>query len=363
MHDGSDAPRTLECVPAFAEPPRATSAPLPLAPADGIDMAALVGRPHLFGRMRQLREGFLIEPFGIMTLQPEGRITGYGHPNEGSWKPYRFGPVAEERAFAFISGGNGFIPSSTWTQSIAGMPIGHFCDEPEHEHAAQRLCLVPYAPSQTSGDVVYLVASCLAFYERTVPRLLTELRAEGIEDARVKVVVNGAERDRNEVIGGIDHAFSTHNGWEWSALYEAPRRWRFDYAFLLHDTVLVLPGFRRSVEGFSRYLAWDHLPASPLARCLLGLYSHDFLTRLNPWLAQTHLISKHDGIVAEAGAELLLRARTALALTDPRGRARAAEWAEELDVYNTGQKRVRRRFPAVQIDKFLHTGSTDPKKL
>ena len=275
-----------------------------------------------------------------------------------------------DKAFAFVSGGNGYIPSSTWTQSLvtaAGeMPIGHFCDEPEDTQAAQRMCLIPQAPVPApADDVVFLVASCLRFYEDTMPVLLAQLRAEGIPAGRIKVVVNGCEKDEDRTIDGVDHAFSTHDGWEWSALYEAPRRWRFGYAFLMHDTNVIFPGFRRSVEEFNRHLAWDHLPASPLARCLLGLYSHDFLTRLNPWLKTTDRISKRDGIIAEAAAELLFRARTALVIGDPErnGRYAQAEWRELVDQFNTGTARVRRAFPAIKLHKFIHAGPAKPEAL
>lgn len=364
LHDtGTSLIETYDASPTPTAPGASVS---PLAAREGVDMAKLIGRPHLFARMRPLREGFQIEPIGTLTMQPDGRITGYGHPNEGSWAPYAHGPVDPSRAFAFVSAHNNWIPSSTWTQSMGDIPIGFFCDEPESTAAVQRLCLLPQADSVASSEEsIYLVASCLAFYERTVPRLLAQLRDEGIEARRIKVVVNGCTSDSDRDIGGVAHAFSVHNAWEWSSLYEAPLRWHFDYAFLLHDTNVVFPGFRRSVESFNRHLQWDHLPASPLARCLLGWYSHAFLTRLNGWLRGTDRISKKDGIVAEASAELLLRARTSLVLGDPErnGGARAAEWHELVDHFDTGSRRVRRTFPAIKLHKFIHAGGERPENL
>ena len=330
-------------------------------------MQRLVGRPHLFARYKELREGFLLEPIGSMTLQPDGRITGHGHRNEGSWIPYRHGTVPSDQAFAFLTASNHWIPSSTWVQSLGEMPLGYFCDEPEMPGGLTKLCLIPQteAPADPGADVVYLVASCLKFHERTVPVLLRQLADEGIPPARIKVVVNGCKEDFDEVIHGVDHAFSVHDAWEYSTLYEAPLRWDFRYGFLMHDTNVVFPGFRRSVESFNRHLPWDHLPASPLARCLLGLYSHDFLMRLNPWLRSVDRISKKEGVIAEASAELLLRARTALVLGDAEsnGGARAAEWRETVDQYNTGSPRVRRAFPAIKLHKFIHAGPADPDKL
>ncbi|MGI4757387.1 MAG: hypothetical protein ACRYGF_11145, partial [Janthinobacterium lividum] len=78
----------------------------------------------------------------------------------------------------------------------------------------------------------------------------------------------------------------------------------------------------------------------------------------NEWLKSTDNISKKEGVIAEAAAELLLRARSALVLGDPEygGGARAAEWREKVDYFNTGSLRVRRVFPAVKIHKFIHTG-------
>ncbi len=334
-------------------------------PTDGIDMARLVGTPHLFGRLKALRRGALMQPLGVVTLQPDGRLTGYAHPNEGSWTRYDHGEVSGDRAFAFLTTKNTWIPSSTWTQSMGDMPIGFFCDEPEIAHATERFCLIPHHVNTDPDAVIYLVATCLKFYEKTVPILLEQLAAEGVAPHRIKVVVNGCDASSDRTIGGIEYAFSTHDGWEWSALYEAPLRWQFRYSFLIHDTSVIFPGFRRNVETFNDHMAWDHLPASPLARCLIGLYSHGFLMRCNAWLKTTDGISKKEGVLAEGGAELLLRSRAALVLGDPEyaGGARAAEWRENVDYFNTGVPRVRRVFPAIKLHKFIHTGPASATSL
>ena len=325
-------------------------------------MNRLIGTPHLFGRFLHIREGFLIVPIGVMTLQPDGRITGYSNPNEGSWITYKHGTVSGENAFAFISAHNKWIPSSTWQHTLGDMPIGYFCDEPE---SPQKLCLIPDEKFPDGTSFVYLVASCLRFYERTVPMLIEQLFEEGIAPEQIKVVVNGCTENYDRVADGVAYAFSTHNAWEWSTLYEAPLRWKFDYGMLIHDTNSIFPGFRRKVESVNGHLPWDHLPATPMARCLLGLYSHDFLMRLNPWLKEIDGIDKRNGVIAEAAGELLLRARTALAIGDPEfnGGARSAEWRENIDLYNTGAPRVRRVFPAINLHKFIHTGPTSPESL
>ena len=68
--------------------PKFTS-PLQVIPAstDGVDMAKLVGVPHLFGRVKQLRNGLLIDPISTLTMQPGGGITGYGHPKSRKPSP------------------------------------------------------------------------------------------------------------------------------------------------------------------------------------------------------------------------------------------------------------------------------------
>lgn len=330
----------------------------------GIDMERLIGTSQLFGRYFDTRDGFLIEPIGVLTLQKDGKITDYGHPNEGSWMPYKHGTVSADKAFAFVSAHNKWIPSSTWQQTLGNIPIGYFCDEPERP---QKLCLIPNKTVSKDVRIVYLVASCWSFYKdgRTVPKILDQLLAEGIEPARIKVVVNGCFKSDDQVIDGISYAFSTHNAWEYSALYEAPLRWEFDYAMLIHDTNRITPGFRRKVEEFNGHLQWDHLPATPLARCLIGLYSHKFLLKLNSWLESIDGIDKANGVIAEAAGELLLRANTALVMSDTEhnNAARSAEWREVVDIYNTGSPRVRRVFPAIGLHKFIHTGPSDPRGL
>ena len=333
---------------------------------EGIDMSKLLGSPHLFAKFLDTRNGFLIEPIGLLTLQPNGRITDYSHPNEGHWIPYDHGTVSRDKAFAFITAMNSWIPSSTWQQSLGDIPIGYFCNESE---GIKKLCLIPHKIASKKTRLVYLVASCDKFYKdgRTIPKLLDQLFAEGIEPECIKVVVNGCEANQNEEIDGISFAFSTHNAWEWSALYEAPIRWNFDYAMLIHDTNRILPGFRRKVEEFNDHLKWDHLPATPNAACLIGLYSHNFLKRLNPWLKSIDGIDKRNGVIAEVAGELMLRAHTAIVMGDPDrgGGSRTAEWKEVVDVYNTGSPRHRRVFPSISLHKFIHPGSqpTDAKSL
>lgn len=328
----------------------------------GINMKELIGSQHLFGRLCDTREGFIIVPIGFITLQADGRVTGHSHPNEGLWRPYQFGAVSQEKAFAFVGADNKFIPSSTWQQTYAGIPIGFYCGEPE---MPQKLCLLPNSEKQENKHVVYLIASCFSFYKQTIPRLIKELLAEGIDAKNIKVVVNGSRRDEETTIQGISHAFTTHNAWELSALYEAPLRWQFDYAMLIHDTNYVYPGFKRKVESFNQYLEWEFLPATPQARCLLGLYSCSFLRRQNEWLKGTDGISKTEAIIAEVAGELLHRAKTVLVMGDleSNGSVRNVEWRETADFFNTGTMRVRRVFPAINLHKFTHTGLTDPLQL
>lgn len=319
----------------------------------GIDMDKLIGVPQLFCRYCQTREGFMLVPLGVMTLQDDRRVTGYHHPNERSWQPYKYGSVKSDKAFAFYGWAGGFLPSSTWQQTFNGMPVGFFCSEPE---MPQMLCLVPHTKVNRDLKIVYVIATCLRFYKKTAPQLIKELLAEDIAPERIKVVVNGCTKDDDIAINGIDYAFTSHDAWELSALYEAPLRWQFDYAMLIHDTNQVYPGFRRKVEDFNTHLPWDHLPATPLARCLLGLYAHSFLLKTNNWLKEIDGIEKQGGITAEVAGELLHRAGSVLVMGDPEfnGAARQAESKEVADFFNSGTLRVRRVFPTINLHKFTH---------
>ena len=325
-------------------------------------MTKLIGVEHIFCRCSETRQGFIIVPIGNMTLQADGRITGHSHPNEGYWNSYKYGSVSEDQAFAFVGAGNKFIPSSTWQQTYYDMPQGYYCGDPE---MPQKLCLVPN--TKTAGDetIAYILASCLAFYKKTIPALVRDLLAEGIEPSRIKVVVNGCDKEDNKLISGIEHAFSTHNAWELTALYEAPLRWEFDYAMLIHDTSQVYPGFRRKVEGFNRHMVWDHLPATAMARCLLGLYSYNFLIKINQWLKGLNGMDKRDAIIAEVAGELIHRAESVLVMGDPEsnGSARQTEWRETADFFNSGTPRVRRVFPAINLHKFTHIELSDAVRL
>ncbi|RFZ85577.1 hypothetical protein DYU05_08260 [Mucilaginibacter terrenus] len=327
-------------------------------PDAGIDMQKLIGTQHLFCRYSETREGFIVTPIANMTLQPDGRITGHSHPNEGYWQPYDYGTVPADKAFAFVGAGNKFIPSSVWQQSFCDIPVGYYCGDPESPH---KLCLVPNEPTESNSEIIYVIASCLPFYEHTVPKLLEELLAEGIEPARIKVVVNGATTDEDKTINGVDHAFSKHNAWELTALYEAPLRWQFDYAMLIHDTNQVYPGFRRKVETFNQHLPWDIIPATPMARCLLGLYSHQFLMSCSGFLQQVDRMPKNDAIIVEVAGELIHRANAVLAMGDPEanGAARQPEWRESADFFNSGTLRVRRVFPTINLHKYTHTDISD----
>ena len=324
----------------------------------GVDMEKLIGTPHLFCRYCETREGFIIVPIGNMTLQPDGRVTGYSHPNEGYWKSYEYGTVDSDKGFAFVGAGNRFIPSSTWQQTFAEMPIGFYCGDPE---LPQKLCLVPNAQTYNDAEIVYVIATCLRFYEKTIPKLLKDLFAEGIEPARIKVVVNGSKKDEDKIINGVSYAFTKHDSFELSALYEAPLRWQFDYAMLIHDTNNIYPGFRRRVENFNHHLQWDYLPSTPMARCLLGLYAHDFLLRTNAWLGKMDKIDKGGAIITEVAGEFLHRAKTVLVMSDPETNegARQTEWREVADFYNAGTPRVRRVFPAINLHKFTHIDTSD----
>ncbi len=177
----------------------------------GIDMKKLIGQPHLFCRVRDLREGLLFEPIGNMTLQPDGRVTGYAHPNEGSWIPYLHGQVSGDEALSpFVTAHNNWIPSSTWTQSMGDIPVGYFCDEPEHQSAMQRLCLIPQTPLPEAdrARLPRRLVLCAFTSARSLRLLIADVRGGNPSLSRSKSSSTAAPRTRIAQIDGIDHAFT-----------------------------------------------------------------------------------------------------------------------------------------------------------
>jgi len=335
---------------------------------DGINFDQLIGRPHLLGLFYDMPRGFHVVPVNVLTMQADGSVAGERMRNQDRWVYYRhasdvYASSEPARAFAFtlrfgqMSGGSASsgIPSSTWRNMLGNLPIGYFCDEPE---APQKLCLVPVVGLPEATRVIYVISSCYKFYERTIPELHSQMLTDGIRAERIRIVVNGCDSNTNGVFLGSPIAFSTHDAWEWSSLFEAPLRWtgEFDYAMLIHDTARILPGFRRSVESVNGFGNWDHIPVTPMARCLLGLYSFDFLKYLNPWLASIDGISKGDGILAESAGELLLRARRSLAIGPN------AQWKDVCYPFGSNSPRIRRVFPGCNIHKFIHAGG-NPRAL
>ncbi|NML63849.1 hypothetical protein HHL22_01395 [Hymenobacter sp. RP-2-7] len=280
-----------------------THSPTPaLALTPGVDVAGLVGVPHLLGRVLDTCASFRVVPVGPLTLQLDGRLTGCCHFEAGRWVR---GPLGPDPAFTLLPTQHSPFPRSTWQQTLGGMPLG--CSDDELS-ARQRLCLIPPPAARPAPRLAYLVAACRRSLAQAVPRLLAQLRAEGIGPGQLKVVVLGCDRNEDREIGGVSYAFSTHRAGVCTALYEAPLRWQFDYGVLLPAASELPPGFRHQVERFNTFLPWDYLPAAGA----LGLYSRDFLSRLNPWLELLDGLTPHNELLAEATVELLRHARTAL---------------------------------------------------
>lgn len=238
--------------------------PSQLAP---IDMSEVLGKSYIFGRLSHLPRGFHVEGLGTMTLQADGSISGYRNSAETVWQPFDHG-------FAFADGNRQWwFPTSLWSHSYQGMLLGYSNHTPTAPH---NLCLLPNVPRQHRGRFVYIIASCEGFYRTTIPRLLDQFRREGIEVQFIKVVVNGSRENLIRTKDGVDYCFTTHRGWEFSALYEAPR-WDFEYALILQDTSELEPGFRAKCETLNGHFAWDLLPACPRLRCSTGIFRHGFL--------------------------------------------------------------------------------------
>ena len=301
-----------------------------------LDLAALIGRTFHFARFVQTEGGIYVEPFTRLRIESHGRVFG---DTPMHWAAHRN---------RFVLFRHGELAGISFQRAFRGMPVGYHNIEGFFPH---NVCLIPEVAPAWSRRI-YLIASNARFFAQTVPRLVAQLRADGVTVAEIKVVVNGSVTDRDETIGGIQHAFTRHNAWEFSALYEAPRRFDFDMAFMMHDTVRIEPGFHARAWAVPGWLNWDHCPASVLGRCCVGLYSRAYLLRINSWLHSLHGVSKSDAIIIELLAELIQRAGAACAYG-----GEISDWQEATDEWGTGVRRLRRIFPQLGLHKFT---SLDP---
>ena len=73
-------------------------------------------------------------------------------------------------------------------------------------------CLIPHKVATENNKVVYLVASNLKYFNdgRTIQRLLEQLGKVGIDESRIRVVINGCMENKDKVINKVSYAFSTH---------------------------------------------------------------------------------------------------------------------------------------------------------
>ena len=73
-------------------------------------------------------------------------------------------------------------------------------------------CLIPHKVAIENNKVVYLVASNLKYFNdgRTIPRLLEQLGKGGIDESRIRVVINGCMENKDKAINKVSYAFSTH---------------------------------------------------------------------------------------------------------------------------------------------------------
>jgi hypothetical protein len=235
------------------------------------------------------------------------------------------------------------IPAVTFTSFRNEMFVGCLNVEGQIPH---QVCLLPDITVSSAGLVV-LIASNTRFFQRTVPRLCEQLGAAGLSRTQIKVVVNESSENRDEVIDGVAYAFTTHAAWEFSALCEAPRRFEFHNAFLLHDTCMVEPHFLERVLSLNGALPWDHSPACIYGRTCIGMYSREYLERIHDWLSDVDKISKPDAIIAECAAEFIQRAHRACAYGGE------ITWGADCpDVWSTGLRRHHRLFPQLGVHKF-----------
>lgn len=266
-----------------------------------IDQAAIVERRYHFGRLVFSPAGFHAQSIGTMTLLPDGNIRGYTHHAEHMWGPHQAG-------FVFKSEPNkhGFwFPTSYWTHEFEGMLIGYYN---YHLTVSHNLCLIPDLRMSPIPRIIYVIASCWGFYQKTLPILIPQLLAEGVRPEQIRVVVNGAPADKEKVQEGVTLHFTRHNGYETSAHWKAAAWDDYDYAMVMHDTSEVKPGFRIRCEDINGHFQWDWLPLDYRGHCLMGMFRREFLQEIRPMMEKMDGCSKHQAVLMEVGGILFSHA-------------------------------------------------------
>ena len=304
-------------------------------------LSPCLDKPLLYGKYQPLPTGgYVIEPLTQICLTASGAVHGLDNHRKYVWQPYGTG-------FVLVREGTAVPWCYFATRTNDGMLVGLF----NHDEAAQHMvCLFPHVPLPAETKIIYLVATCQKYFDRTMPLILAELADQEVPSSQIKVVINNSDAETNWTEDGVEYASTRHNAWEYSALYAAPLRWDFDYAMLIHDTSKLLPGFREKVSRVNGFLPFNFYPAGPQARCVVGLYAKSFLLEINAWLQSIHQISKADGIMVECSGELLLRARRCCAMgARHRDIGISAGFAGE-------QKRMLRLFPGACMQKMIGVG-------
>lgn len=248
------------------------------------------------------------------------------------------------------------IPRVTLGREEQGCPAGLL--NIEGGTGMHEVWLVPDAPTPRDG-LIMLIASSSRFWERTTPPLIAQLRAAGCERSEIKVAVNESDRDTRSEVEGVEHVFTSHAGWEFSALHAATQL-ECARAFMLHDTCRVEAGFLQAVLAANGALPWSHQPACVHGRTGMGLYSHEYLAALTQWLATLDGVTKPEAILAECAAELIQRAPLACAF------GAAATWAWERGCerpWGTETLRSHRVCPHLDLHKFTTLSLQDSGQL
>lgn len=311
-----------------------------------VPMHFKVGRYYQCGRLVALKNGYMLEQQATMIFYPDGTVKGDHHAI------LRWIRSFDNHILCFDAE-HKTIPVVTIESSRDGIIHGFQTSDPSN-YEAFGMVPITHRPKR----YVYLIASCLKYYRKTVPRLLVQLAAAGILPSQIKVVVNGSDATAYRSVNGIEYVYTPHEAYEFSALYEAPK-WDFDYAFLIHDTSTILPGFRAAVEGQNMALDWDVILATTLGRCCLGLFHRNYLLQIKPALAEYHKMSKLEAIRQEVANALIRSARRVLSL----GNVSTLAWEHTETPYEGGAARVSRIFRTIHVSKLIHQNHREGSKL
>lgn len=136
-------------------------------------------------------------------------------------------------------------------------------------------------------EIKIAIATNINFFEKTLPVIISSLRANGIPDEMIYIFNGGYTEEAQTKFDGISYYQLTHNSYEYSPLIEiVEKEIQSEYWFLMHDTCKVGPRFKELLyanipSDRPEKIALTYKPAMSM-----GLYRYDYLISIKDKILQ-----------------------------------------------------------------------------